>query len=150
MTGKTSTQATKISLTLPEDISTSVKLLATHEDRTFSNMVAVLLKEALIGRGIPLINASEWVKRNIQMKERPEAVLAQVPRFFNLKDFIEKFKALPSWDLDKESPIESAIKDQVKIRYENYPHITPVLHKARFFFDEERFLLEVPLFSKTK
>ena len=150
ITGKTSTQANKISLTLPGEILTSVKLLAAHEDRTFSNMVSVLLKEALKGRGMPLINESEWVKRNIQMKERPDAVLAQVPRFFNLQDFIEKFKALPSWDIEKEGPIETAIKEQVKKRYDNYPHLTPVLHKARFFFDEERFMLEVPLFSKTK
>ncbi len=150
MTGKKVSLAEKSSLTLPGEILTAVKLLAAHEDRTFSNMVAVLLKEALKGRGTPLISESEWVKRNIQMKERPEAVLAQVPRFFNLQDFIAKFKALPAWDIDKEDAIERAIKNQVKNRYENYPNITPVLHKARFFFDEERFMLEVPLYSKTK
>ena len=97
-----------MNLTLPQEILTAVKLLALSEDRTFSNMVAVLLKEGLKGRQTPLISATEWVKRNIALKELPDAALARVPRFFNLQDFIEKFHALPAWDVDDETVIESA------------------------------------------
>ncbi len=149
MTSKKTTHSNKTSLTLPEDVLTGVKLLAEVENRTFSNMVAVLLKEALKSRGMPLITESEWVKRNIQIKERPEAVLAQVPRFFNLQDFIGKFKALPAWDVTNEAIIEGSLKARIKERYAGNTRVQPVLQKAVFVFDEDLFWLEVPLFTKT-
>ncbi|HMF32197.1 MAG TPA: hypothetical protein VKK79_12315 [Candidatus Lokiarchaeia archaeon] len=140
--------ANKVSLTLPEEILTGVKLLAKSEDRTLSNMVAVLLKEALKNRSLPLITAVEWIKRNIQIKEIRDAALAQVPRFFNLQDFIEKFHALPAWDIDNEGIIERELKDRVKERYAENNIVKPVLHKVKFQFDEEHFALEVQLYSK--
>ncbi len=150
MTRKKAARANKTSLTLPGDILTGVKLLAEYENRTFSNMVTVLLKEALKVRETPLITEDEWVKRNIQIKERPDAVLAQVPHFFNLDDFIKKFNALPAWDVNEESIIESSLKARIKDRYAGNTLVQPILQKGVFLFNDELFTLEVPLFSKKK
>jgi hypothetical protein len=151
MESKKSKIANKVSLSIPDDILTAVKLLADYEDRTLSNMVTVLLKEALKTRSTPLITEVEWVKRNIQSLERPDAALVSVPRVFNLPDFIEKYHALPAWDINNETILEKAMKDWVKERYAENEVVQPVLTKSFFTVikgDEERIGVEVPLNSK--
>jgi hypothetical protein len=150
MKPKKSEGTNKISVTLAGDILTAVKLLAKHEERTLSNMISVLLKEALKGRLMPLITEKEWVKRNISIKERTDAALAQVPRFFNLQDFIEKFGALPAWDVNDESVIENELKLEVRDHYSHDANVKPIMPKALFHFNEEIFWLEVPLYAKNK